>query len=472
MKKFKRGGAPSYTMDVNYDPNQLGGYFPEYIDPSVGLFGGTPQTYRERQWADEAARRAATSARRDILDELGEPYYTPEQRAKLDEEAEKRAEEEKEQSLLENIKTAEDFLEGLYRKRDVVLDPETGEKVYKNTGLSVKDTPFDIDAYFAEVAGAREAVRQARQAARDAGLNIPGDGPLDAVGTLLSRASRYTGIPLPDLTTIGAGGATFTWGVPEGKPVGAVTLPGTAGSTVTGGAARAGVRTGNPVIDLILSGVEQVDDGQGGVTYRYPSMEEILEILRQKGLNEKTGLTGEEEEEEDPKVVIGGGLDGGGGETPDDPNKRRPVSPDRPNPNRVLTRTGGTPNGDPNKKTDGVTPIDDEDEYLDLNKTTTSNETTDEDKESDETSGGGGGGGAGYTQGIEAVTGEPGPTVDIDYLYDIAGESIFNPAMGKTEEEKEDKKNKRGPYVYANMGGMIRNNYDLTDEILRLLRRR
>jgi hypothetical protein len=64
--------------------------------------------------------------------------------------------------------------------------------------------------------------------------------------------------------------------------------------------------------------------------------------------------------------------------------------------------------------------------------------------------------------------------VDIDYLYDIAGSSIFNPAMGKTAEEKEDKKNKRGPYVYARSGGMIQNNYDydLTNEILRLLRRR
>ena len=80
-------------MDVNYNPNQLGGYFPEYIDPSVGLFGYTPQTARERQWADEAARGAVTGAQRDILDELGEPYYTPEQQAKLDEEAAKRAEE-------------------------------------------------------------------------------------------------------------------------------------------------------------------------------------------------------------------------------------------------------------------------------------------------------------------------------------------------------------------------------------------
>ena len=159
MKKFKRGGAPSYTMDVNYDPNQLGGYFPQYVDPTEGLFGGTPQTYRERQWADEAARRAATSARRDILDELGEPYYTPEQRAKLDEEAKKRAEEQAkldkeaaDQAKLDDITAAEAELESLYRQRDVVLDPETGEKVYKNTGLSVKDTPFDIDAYFADVA--------------------------------------------------------------------------------------------------------------------------------------------------------------------------------------------------------------------------------------------------------------------------------------------------------------------------------
>jgi len=464
MKRFKRGGAPSYTMDVNYNPNQLGGYFPEYIDPSVGLFGASPSTYRERQWADEAARGAVTGAQRDILDELGEPYYTPEQQTKLDEEAAKRAEE----AAINKIIAKQAELDAAIQAK-----PQSMRDPFRESD-EAGGTPGPAESYFNQIAKLREELRDLTQQARDAGYKVPGTGPLDAVGALLSRASSYTGIPLPDLTTVGPGGATLTWGVPEGKPVGAIGMPGTAGSTWTGGTARVGVRTGDPVIDLILSGVEQVDDGQGGITYRYPTMEEILEILRQEGLNEETGLTGEEEVEEDPKVVIGDGTSDGpnkgtNGGTPNDPNKRRPVSPDRPNPNRVLTQ------GDPNKKTNGVTPIDDEDEYLDLNKTTTSDETTDETLADDESpTGGGGGGGGGYGQGIETHQGAPGPTVDIDYLYDIAGSSIFNPAMGKTVEEKEDKKNKRGPYVYARSGGMIQNNYDydLTNEVLRLLRRR
>jgi hypothetical protein len=76
---------------------------------------------------------------------------------------------------------------------------------------------------------------------------------------------------------------------------------------------------------------------------------------------------------------------------------------------------------------------------------------------------GSGTGTGGYGQGVAVTTGAPGDVVDLDYLYDISGRSIFGPSM---QDETEDTTT---PYVYAKSGGMIRNNYDLTDEILRRL---
>jgi len=113
------------------------------------------------------------------------------------------------------------------------------------------------------------------------------------------------------------------------------------------------------------------------------------------------------------------------------------------------------------------TDLTDEDEnpYLDLNQDETTNpEDEDEDETTnpeDEASSAGGGGG--YGQGVAVTTGAPGDVVDLDYLYDISGRSIFAPSM------QDETKDTTTPYVYAKSGGMIHNNYDLTDEILRRL---
>ena len=77
---------------------------------------------------------------------------------------------------------------------------------------------------------------------------------------------------------------------------------------------------------------------------------------------------------------------------------------------------------------------------------------------------GDGTGTGGYGQGVAVITGAPGDVVDLDYLYDISGSSIFAPRL-QDEGETDDNR----PYVYAKSGGMIHNNYDLTDEILRRL---
>jgi hypothetical protein len=59
------------------------------------------------------------------------------------------------------------------------------------------------------------------------------------------------------------------------------------------------------------------------------------------------------------------------------------------------------------------------------------------------------------------VTEEPGDVVDIQYLYDIGGESIFAPKL------RDENENATRPYVYAKSGGMIQEPY--LEQILRLL---
>jgi hypothetical protein len=86
----------------------------------------------------------------------------------------------------------------------------------------------------------------------------------------------------------------------------------------------------------------------------------------------------------------------------------------------------------------------------------------------DEVPGGdGGGGGLGQQSGVRTVSGGPGDVVDIDYLFDIAGQSIFAPVL---EDEDEDEEDKYRPYVYAKSGGMI-NTYDAVDKLIRFLNR-
>jgi hypothetical protein len=88
----------------------------------------------------------------------------------------------------------------------------------------------------------------------------------------------------------------------------------------------------------------------------------------------------------------------------------------------------------------------------------------------DEVPGGdGGGGGLGQQSGVRTVSGGPGDVVDIDYLFDIAGQSIFAPVL-EDEDEDEDEEDKYRPYVYAKSGGMI-NTYDAVDKLIRFLNR-
>ena len=66
------------------------------------------------------------------------------------------------------------------------------------------------------------------------------------------------------------------------------------------------------------------------------------------------------------------------------------------------------------------------------------------------------------SQGYRAVQTKPGELVDIEYLYDIAGPSIFAPTM-----EEEDKYNPLGMYSPYAEGGIVQD-YDI-EELIRLL---
>ena len=65
--------------------------------------------------------------------------------------------------------------------------------------------------------------------------------------------------------------------------------------------------------------------------------------------------------------------------------------------------------------------------------------------------GGGGGGGIDATGGVRVVSGGPGPTVDIDYLYNFA-KGLDQPFLATNETEDEDKERR---YVYA-AGGKVK----------------
>jgi len=323
----------------------------------------------------------------------------------------------------------------------------------------------------------------------------------DKVTGTFSKVFQMPG--MPDFTVFNPfdPSATVIWGQPSGSP----TIP--VGTTPGGTSVSA--TTGIPAVDRVLSDVVDVIMGRAGVGDVIPTEEEIREVLAGV-LKTKYGLPGDMSVDDvlaeastaasrawerrqrlgegdngndggfgvdltkkdcsDPAYAMAnpdecgpgtddGGTDGGtdrgtGGGNESDPNKTPGGNESDPN------KTPGGNESDPNKTPGG--------NESDPNKTPdeTSDETSDETPAGD----GGGGAGAGSTQGIAVHSGAPGETVDIDYLYDIAGSSIFNPAMDRTEEEKEDKKNKRGPYVYARSGGMIQNNYDLLNEVIRLLR--
>ena len=458
MKKFQAGGLPT-AVDVS--GIRRGGRNYAGRD-DTGVYAPGPSAYGPGMSGEAMEQEASDyleALEAKMLRELSQPYYTPEQQREKD----RLEENARLQGLVDEINAAETDLENLYRARDVVIDKDPdsdnfGKKIDKKTGLLANDPRVTMkeDVYFPEVTDARDKVRAARDAAREAGINLSDDGWLAKVGETLNRVSGYTGIPLPDFVFGGPGGITGTWGTPTGTPVGTTTVPGTAGSTYSGGPTRAGVVTGIPAIDLILSQRNPDGDSRFGL----PTLEDITEILTETGgvpgvlkTPPTTSLTPDVEEGEDTTKVVFGD------------NSPPKIDDETTNTNTDLTDEEIVAIINETTNTEAFLTDEDENPYLDLNQDETTN-PEDEDETTnpeDEASSAGGGGGYGQGQGVAVTTGAPGGVVDLDYLYDISGRSIFGPSM------QDETKDTTTPYVYAKSGGMIRNNYDLTDEILRRL---
>lgn len=294
----------------------------------------------------------------------------------------------------------------------------------------------------------------------------PSTGPLGAVQDAVNKAAstvsgviddvyRAAGIPVPDhqVVTLPDGTVTIVWGDPSGTPYGKV-------GTSPGGTSY-GVQTGVPILNDVLSRTADIISGRAkaGDVVGDIDVEDILVVAGQETLGlpdtatTKDVIGGVREVIEGPEKTTTVQF----GDTTGPADQRSPIE-ESPPPERVPDAVDSVL--DDTTTTTGTT---DETPYLDLNQPTT---TTDETPETPEAPAGEGATGLGYSPGVAVTTGAPGPTVDIDYLYDIYGESIFAPKVsGEAETEKR-------PYVYARSGGMIGDNYDLTGEIIRLLRGR
>jgi len=300
--------------------------------------------------------------------------------------------------------------------------------------------------------------KDVQAAVRDAG---------NVFGSVLDDIVSVFGIPPPDYAVLqpNAPGGTIVWGEPSGSVFGKVgTTPG--GTTV-------GVQTGIPVLDVIIGKAADIAVGraQAGDVIGTQDVWDILKETAAGELDLPPGVSGTQvmdvvgevvKESADRKL----GVDMSG--DTDRPRAPEPTPMPDSAPTEVITDTvpsdyvpsdritatdivlGGIPtdmNEPPPETPADETPAD----------------------ETPETPGGGGGGGGGggtggYGQGIRVVQGAPGPSVDIDYLYDIGGESIFGPTIVKPKKDED----KNRPYVYKKTGGMI-GTYDPVAEAIRLL---
>jgi hypothetical protein len=295
-------------------------------------------------------------------------------------------------------------------------------------------------------------------------------------GSVVDSVFGVLDMPPPDYAVLQPGmpGGTIVWGEPSGSVFGKVgTTPG--GTTV-------GVQTGSPVLDVILGKAADIAVGRAGAgdIVDRATIEKILVETAAGELGLPAGVSGQEVLDTIKKLPEV--IDVATGET------KFGVDTTTPGGVNVVDR-----GGEEDRVTDTTTPTDRISEVVpsdyvpsdritatdivlggkpaDMNEPPpeTATEETPTGGTADEVPGGPGGGGVGlggYGVGMGIVSGAPGEKVDIDYLYDIGGESIFGPTLFKPRkgEEKDDKV----PYVYKKTGGMI-GTYDPVEEAIRLL---
>ena len=339
-----------------------------------------------------------------------------------------------------------------------------------------------------------------------------------AVGKAQDTVFDLLGIPKPDYSVIqpNAPGGTVIWGKPSGGVFGRIGT--TPGGTVTG------VQTGIPALDILLGKVADVASGRA-TTGDVLNTETIKDIIVQTA-GDELGIPGDpnqiladlkeigskvfyDDETGKLGVDLGDGSATPTGETPTLGSDRVTTTTTGGGITSTLP-TGETPTLTTDKVTTGGVTLDkaptlttdrattggvtlDKAPTLTTDRATTGDVILDRapvlvtdrtntiedptltertptlttDRADEVPGGGGGGGGLGQQSGVRTVSGGPGDVVDIDYLFDITGQSIFAPVL---EDENEDEEDKYRPYVYAKSGGMI-NTYDAVDKLIRFLNR-
>jgi hypothetical protein len=306
-----------------------------------------------------------------------------------------------------------------------------------------------------------------------------------AVGKAQDTVFDLLGIPKPDYSVIqpNAPGGTVIWGQPSGGVFGRIGT--TPGGTVTG------VQTGIPALDILLGKVADVASGRA-TTGDVLNTQTIQDIIIQTA-GDELGIPGDPNQVLADIKEIGSqvfydentgklGIDLGGGAAPDEVPDLAPDAVDVVTSGAALNdlptlsssggdratvldiptlSTGGgdratvldiptlsTGGGDratvldiPTLSTSGdrtLTIPDFDPTETERTPTLTTDRATTSDRADEVPGGGGGGGGGGVglgeTGGIRTVSGGPGESVDIDYLYDFL-RGLDQPFLTTQEEE-------------------------------------
>ena len=298
----------------------------------------------------------------------------------------------------------------------------------------------------------------------------------NVLGGAMDKVFDILHLPKPTIATYNPGtkSGTFVWGKPPGGTYGKV--------GTTPGGTKTGVQTGIPVLDEAITKVFDVISGRvdaGDVLKDVDISDIILTTVKgyipditdigdiqekmRKWSNKQKNIVDEETGTtvgiDWTKVNSPDAVDVLGYPDPEDiiVTEDEEVPPPPPGPGNLNDEDEEVP--PPPPPPPGPGNLNDEDEEVppDEDKTTNS--------EDEASSAGGGGGGGG--QRMSTTEGGPKGKVDLDYLFDISGDSIFAPRSTYKDEGESDSER---PYIYAG-GGSVQKNSDFIEEVLEMLRR-
>ena len=432
--KANTGGPKTDFPGINRDPtsDSIGGYavdlgsvYSLFPDPVTGAVSAAMQNDYLNSLLEEGQYKGLSTAER--LDLFTELQATNAPRFISSEEGIRPATEQETEDFYDNII---DYLLGL---GSVPTSTETETETETTTGPTL--------------------LEKAQAQANKIGA---------AIGTAQDRLFDILGIPRPDYSVIqpNAPGGTVIWGQPSGGVFGRV--------GVTPGGTTVGVQTGIPALDILLGKTADIISGRvsAGEILTPETIEDIVvetagaelgipsssagEIIA--GAKNAAKAAGVYLDKETGKL----GVDLSDGANIFDTDRTPPtlttdrVSPtlttDRVSPTLTTDRatTLTTDRASPTLTTDRATTLT-TDRAGEFDPTYTERATTDRattltTDRADEVPGGGsaGGVGVGGQGGIRTASGAPGPSVDIDYLYDFA-RGLEQPFQATDDEEEGDK---------------------------------